>query len=236
MSYTFNNKNLLITKESYMYSPYHGKVLFSYFLKNRSNYLYRLEFQNDLSYDLNMIKFVNLILSAKINYRFNKKLFKLITSYKKDILIKDGLNFTSNKIKIKNCEKKNVINTDNLLKNLISSSLNNRNTKEIYKFTEKLINKFEVSKRLFNNYDKNFKKIGKRYKNIELYKKFSILLSINYILKKNNRYLNTLLKVNDLISSTEESVKNLNHNELIIIFGLEEFFIKDLLKINKIKL
>ena len=101
-------------------------------------------------------------------------------------------------------------------------------------YLEKLIKKFEVSKKLYCTYSKSFKKIDNQFKSIDIYKKLSLLLIITYIQDSNNRYLSTLLKINDLISSTKLSLEKQHHNEFIIIFSLEEIFIKNLFKKHKI--
>ena len=127
-----------------------------------------------------------------------------------------------------------MIDTNDLLDFLIINNINKTNSIIVSNYQEKLIKKFEVSKKLYCTYSKSFKKIGNQFKLINLYKKLSLLLIITYMQKSNNRYLSTLLKVNDLISSTELSLEKKHHNEFIIIFSLEEIFIKNLLKKHKI--
>jgi hypothetical protein len=215
--YSFNNKDLLVLKENYMYFPFYGKDFFLAYAKNRINFTKKIQVNNSTTNDLYFSKVIELILLKKINYKFSNKLSNIISDYKINI----NANMKPKNIlayKSLNLKKNTIINTNDLLDFLIINS----------------INKFEVSKRLYCTYSKSLKKIGYKFKSIDLYKKLSILLIIGYMQNSNNRYLSTLLKVNDLISSTELSLEKKHHNELIIIFSLEEIFIKNLFKKHKI--
>ena len=231
--YSFNNKDLLVLKENYMYFPFYGKDFFLAYAKNRINFTKKIQVNNSTTNDLYFSKVIELILLKKINYKFSNKLSNIISDYKINI----NANMKPKNIlayKSLNLKKNTIINTNDLLDFLIINSINKTNNVLVINYLEKLINKFEVSKRLYCTYSKSLKKIGYKFKSIDLYKKLSILLIIGYMQNSNNRYLSTLLKVNDLISSTELSLEKKHHNELIIIFSLEEIFIKNLFKKHKI--
>ena len=83
---------------------------------------------------------------------------------------------------------------------------------------QKLKDKNEVTKKIYEEYGSNFSKGRGRDNNIVLYFMFSLCLSIFYCSTKNIKYLSTLLKITDLICSIEE--KTLNQNFPLVCFGL----------------
>ena len=231
--YTFNNKDLLIAKENYMYFPFYGKEFFLDYSKNRVDFIKKIQIHNKKINNLYYYKVVEFIYLQKTNYKFSNKLSNIISDYK----IKVNINKTSKKISaynFLNLKKNTIINTNDLLDFLIINAVNKTNSIIVINYLEKLIKKFEVSKKLYCTYSKSFKKIDNQFKSIDIYKKLSLLLIITYIQDSNNRYLSTLLKINDLISSTKLSLEKQHHNEFIIIFSLEEIFIKNLFKKHKI--
>ena len=228
MKYNFNKRDLLESRENYMYSPFYGKKFLVDYNKNRSLFIKSLKSENILRKNIYLNNLIHFILVNKIN---NKELGKLfITHITKDTHLLDKLIYNS----ILKFKKVTIIDTDKLLNSLIINSIENNKTLVVDNFIEKLIKKFEVSKKLYTNYSKDFKKKGRQYKFTQIYMKLSLLLTIEYIKKPNNRYLSTLLKLNDLISSSKLVLLEIFHDELLIIFELEKTFINNLIKKNKI--
>ena len=95
---------------------------------------------------------------------------------------------------------------------------NNKDTKINAKF-EMYLKKFEINKRLYDKYDDN-EKNSTRYDIIENY----ILLSVISILKfkktENLKFLNTALKLNDIICSEFKNMVKEDYNKLFK-FSLE---------------
>jgi adenylylsulfate kinase-like enzyme len=84
-------------------------------------------------------------------------------------------------------------------------NLNNNELKNQKKTIEILIKRFEVSKKLFTIYDlKNIKKLSSKFDELIIYPLFSLVLQ-KYYSRANNQqkllFLNTILKINDIISS-----------------------------------
>ena len=71
----------------------------------------------------------------------------------------------------------------------------------------RLIQRFEVSKRLYTSYQSNLTKGSGDYKTLNNYFQFGFLLSFAYMETSNLQYLNSLLKVNDLLLSTNDTSK-----------------------------
>ena len=87
---------------------------------------------------------------------------------------------------------------------------------------DQIIKKFEIRKKIFVTYNNQFKEITEEYSDLLNY----LLLSINCILayqkSHNLRYLNTSLKLNDLIISQIKSLTEKNMMELCkILLQLE---------------
>jgi hypothetical protein len=92
------------------------------------------------------------------------------------------------------------IETKKLLDGLLYAFINDENpAKEIW--LSRLIQRFEVTKKLKQYYLPGFRKSDGSYNKIELYQLFSIILAIAHSQSGQLQYLSTLLKVNDLILS-----------------------------------
>jgi len=73
-----------------------------------------------------------------------------------------------------------------------------------------LIKRFEVTRKIYESYDLNFRPMSKNtsYSNIDLYVVFSYVLVGAYKNSKKLYYLNSLLKVNDIILGNEEVIND----------------------------
>ncbi len=92
------------------------------------------------------------------------------------------------------------IETEEILSLLLikfSNAIDNGITKILNEF----IKKFEVKKRLYSSYDRNFKESSSLYSNLRNYILLSTLCMLAYKKNKNLKYLNTSLKLNDTICS-----------------------------------
>jgi len=142
----------------------------------------------------------------------------------------------------------NKIDNSNLLNHLLKISTENSSSDKIFDFwilslienkavdpkINLLLKRFEVTKKIFRNYDIDFRPIDKLdFQNLKLYLKFGCVLSLSYYRSNKIQYLNTLLKLNDILCSMFE---HLNENEKgITILLLEneiEFVEKIIQKLN----
>lgn len=124
------------------------------------------------------------------------------------------------------------INTNDLfLKNLLEKKTDN--FEHIF---ERFIQKFEVSKKLNDQYlVKSLKPIGEN-RNILVYNLFGCMLIKYYNNTKNLRYLNSLIKLSDLLCSVKDKkFQNYRHGTAYIIL-MEIHFVKNLLNENGIVL
>ncbi len=116
-----------------------------------------------------------------------------------------GKKIDSNKIVIKN-----------FLSQLLITYIDTQSISYIDIF-DKLLKKFENKKKIFSIYNNSFLEISPEYNDIENYILFSLCCNIFYLFTGNLRYLNSALKVNDLIISTNNHSYNLVFKKLLII-------------------
>lgn len=110
-------------------------------------------------------------------------------------------------------EKTEEMNTLELLKKI--NYYFNTDINEADKNMKKLIKKYEVTKKLFEKYNKEFKNEGGNHKNFLIYSLFSVDLYLGYEKLKTLDYLSSLLKVNDMLVA---NLDKLNNEESSLVF------------------
>lgn len=174
-----------------------------------------------------------LFLESFLNKR-NKKLLNYRCKLNNDYNLEDLRKEIISKIKCQNNFKKNLLNFNTF--NFLFSKLNEKKIDESDKIFNRIIQKFEISKKLNDLYSLgDLKPIGNN-RNIEIYILFGICLIQFYELTQNLKYLNSILKLADILCSIK------NDNSLIFSLGSvfiiekELYFIKQLLNKNQIKI
>lgn len=101
-----------------------------------------------------------------------------------------------------------------------------------------LIKRFEVTKRIYDRYDEDYRRINSNsnYSNLNLYINFGLILLKLYKKHKHLQYLNSLLKVNDIICSVilYSKIENIDKKSLLNLFFEEIDIINKLCKFNKV--
>ncbi len=184
------------------------------------------------------------------SYQFSKfEGYPFLESYKKtrlqiiknlEINIKEQKNLTlrdflKSKVYSARIKPNKNFRTNEILKNILMLLvLNKGHKKEIYNWLNKFIKKYEVSKRLYEVYDKEFRKLSNNYKNTENY----VLLSLNsllyYKISGNLKFLNTTLKLNDAITTILNKIKRHDLFLAYQAFAIELEEIKSLSEIKEI--
>lgn len=128
------------------------------------------------------------------------------------------------------------IETEEILSLLLikfSNAIDNGITKILNEF----IKKFEVKKRLYSSYDRNFKESSSLYSNLRNYILLSTLCMLAYKKNNNLKYLNTSLKLNDTICSQINKLKtNLEKSLFYHILKIELHNIDSLCNTKKVGL
>jgi len=98
------------------------------------------------------------------------------------------------------------ITTVDLLRSLIAAHLTNKHDVNIKRWLDRLIQRFEVTKKLYEVYPPGFKKGEGANKIVRLYWLFALALCLYYMSSQGLKYLNTFLKVCDLLCSLPENM------------------------------
>ena len=121
--------------------------------------------------------------------------------------------------------------TRGLLLSLLFNQLNTQNTDLVKNWLDQLIQRFEVTKKIYETYPSGFRTGKGSGQDVSLYWLFSLLLSLYYAEGKNIKHLNTLLKVNDLLCSLDDkAIKEIPKEGLELVLSIEMNSIKELTK------
>jgi len=191
VTYEYTEANRFLNPHSYMYTHYLGVDFLQAYVNDRSK---NIKFFKSTKHD------------GKVN-----EIDKYFYSAAKFIL-EEGTNPLAYDIKkyeeyLRSLSQMTEISTVKLLESLIHIQLSKKvrfNTKSLIDF---LVQRFEVTKKIHENYHSKELRYGSGDNTIvRLYWLFSLLLSLFYAETKNIKYLNTLLKVNDLLCSLNHSL------------------------------
>ena len=209
MIYEYTVTNRLDNPHKYMYTPYQGKNFVNAYFKNRLENITRLQAQSNKSYsDIDLHFCAKSIFQSKELLNREVSYWEIMYDFSDISMVEDisPLAKYDEVIKLKFFKLENEIETEKLLSSLLFSQLDFKNDRLIKEWLDRLIQKFEVTKKLYSLYPKGFK-AGKGKTNIvRLYWMFSLLLSLRCVEKQNVKYLSTLLKVNDLLCSLDNKI------------------------------
>ena len=173
MIYPYTERDRIDNPHKYMYTKYEG---YSFLESYKNDRIYRLKkiIKGDLNSERNNLE----------EYLFAKS---------KEYLMDEALSLDSFDI-----------DQSISLSDLIYSLLNNLIIKpcpNTFKWIDRLIQRFEVSKALYATYEKGFRKGVSKIENPDKYLLVALCLTLSYIRINNLQYISTLLKVNDLLLS-----------------------------------
>ena len=118
---------------------------------------------------------------------------------------------------------KEPVKTDTLLEMLLYRLVNGGGgVAEALLWLDRLLQRFEVSKKLFAEYLPGFRKGAGAGDDVGLYQRFALVLALAYAHRNGLQHLSTLLKVNDLLLSVPaESWSGCSHNSLVFAVAVE---------------
>ncbi len=206
MAYQYTKSNLLEEPTHYMYSSFEGLTFIEDFKKSRKDFLKSF-----------IIPYLDTRSELKpFTYKIYTFLSKQLTFLDKDLDVAE-LSLEAPKIDLEN-----TILTEDLINYLIASNLSSTENNN-HHLENRLIQKFEVTKKIYNSYEKGLGKGRGDYDDQSLYINFSIFLATKYLANKNLKFLNTLLKVNDIIASAGDSkqLDSYPHELVNLCFNLE---------------
>ena len=205
-NYEYTEVNRLEKPHNYMYTSYFGVDFFrSYFdnrLKNIEKFKARKDIQNTETIDTYFCT------ASTLKLEIGQKLLPF--------------NFKESIENIISFNLKNRIFTEKLLTSLLVSQLNNKNKKLIKEWLDLLVQRFEVTKKIYEIYLVGFRKGSGDSGVVRLYWIFALSLALYYAETKNIKYLNTLLKVNDLLCSLDNDlIRKIPTQGLVLILLVE---------------
>jgi len=89
--------------------------------------------------------------------------------------------------------------------------------KNIYNVLSTYIKKYEVSKKLYQQYDNNFKPVGIQWKKIDPYILLFIACGVYFLQNENLKFFNCQLKLGDLIISLDNKLETPKFKEFALI-------------------
>ena len=96
----------------------------------------------------------------------------------------------------------------------------------------KLLKSFEIKKKIFTEYNFNQNTFSTDYKNLRNYILFSLLCSKEFKDSQNLKFLNTVLKLNDIISSKINHISN--NYDLLLAFNAIDLELIGINTLNKL--
>ena len=96
----------------------------------------------------------------------------------------------------------------------------------------KLLKSFEIKKKIFTEYNFNQNTFSTDYKNLRNYILFSLLCSKEFKESQNLKFLNTVLKLNDIISSKINHISN--NYDLLLAFNAIDLELIAINTLNKL--
>ncbi len=115
-----------------------------------------------------------------------------------------------------------------LLKQILTGNINSNVISTVSIF----LKKFKIIKKISSRYDKNFKGINNDFSNIQNYIVFAIICNILYEKTSDLKFLNVVLKLNDLICS---QIKKLSKSEQSLSKISIEYELNNIKKLSKEK-
>jgi|APSaa5957512535_1039671.scaffolds.fasta_scaffold38983_3 hypothetical protein len=240
MNYEYTEDNRLDSPHKYMYTPYQGSDFLDAYFRDRSKYLKRFEqvkkiegYQNKI--DLSLHSKVAIDLNGFFDRKFSNKVYeslKLLIDLDGRVELDSQLSHKTNTMALSSFDISGNINSENLLRSLLDAQLDKGNESLIKFWLDLLVQRFEVTKKLYESYPANFRKGEGRDNIIRLYWLFALSLTLFYRDTKNIKYLNSLLKVTDLLCSLSEKLlnKNIPIQSLSLIILVEMLSVKSISK------
>lgn len=224
--YEYTQADRLSTPHNYMYTPYRGLEFLDAYIDDRLTYLKN-------------IKNSKLDSSSNTYIRLYAKSCRLLIDYSKISVhrhkLEEIFNFSVPKAyqshsindfdvdPLPSFNTANIVHSENLLVSLLDSQVNCGDQKLIKFWLDLLVQKFEVTKKIYHHYPINFGKGLGPNDSIEVYWMLVLSLSLFFSSTKNIKYLNTMLKISDLLCSLDTNTvfRNIPKNHFALVLMVE---------------
>lgn len=211
IDYEYTQVNRLDEPHRYMYTKFEGNDFLSSYFKNRRNNIER--FQANCTSVENAELNSELILAAitqleifldEVSSKTGEDWQSLINWEGHKLNTKVQVNSKTLQKMIDDFTALNiddVVNTRKLLNGLLACQLTGDQEVKTKEWLDRLVQRFEVSKKLYELYPPGFRKGSGSIKIVSLYWLFGLSLCLYYISTGSIKYLSTQLKISDLLCS-----------------------------------
>lgn len=209
MIYSYSQTNRLEEPHAYMYTPFQGEKFLDSYLSSRMDTLrfLAIDSHENTDPDFRLADYSLSVLKTQFNANSSGagEKFQALSAHEKPQLAKqsainDGL-LAGLAQPLSLMTTGNPVTTLNLSHALIASQLLNKQDINIKEWLDRLVQRFEVTKKLYETYLPGFRKGEGSNKMIRLYWLFALALCLYYARSLEIKYLSTLLKVSDLLCS-----------------------------------
>jgi hypothetical protein len=213
IDYEYTKVNRLEIPHNYMYSLYQGSEFLDAYFQDRLKCVESFQEIKEWEYKYKVGYYLHSKAVIVLKTFFDKELFnELDKSFRELIDLEDILkvddsfidNIDINIEVLSSYSISDKVVTKNLLISLLNSQLNNGDKSLIKYWLDLLVQRFEVTKKLYESYPINFRKGEGGSNDIQLYWMFALSLTLFYYDLKSTKYLSTLLKTTDLLCSLDE--------------------------------
>jgi len=213
MDYEYTKDNRLGNPHKYMYTPYNGSVFLDAYIRDRLKY-YKI-FQHVKKHNNKVYMSLYLQVSEKLKIFLDKDFpdesIKSMVNWEEIIKLSD---YKDNKIDLDTVSLSSFnisvgINSEKLIVSLLYCQIDNEKKSLVKFWMDYLVQRFEVTKKIYTYYPvhlNNGNGNGNGRNVVRVYWLFALSLSLLYCTNKNIKYLNTLLKVTDLLCSLNEEL------------------------------
>lgn len=215
MEYLYTSANRLEQPHNYMYTPFQGELLLQSYLESRMAQL-----QNILSAGDPVGELTDASLDQHIVPHLHRAFGHISpeAASRFEQLVGGGLATVSpagnplreleqQAIALIHFSLKEPVETAALLEAVVAAQLSGQHIENVKEWSDRLIQRFEVTKKLYDNYPAGFRKGEGAGSSIRLYWLFALSLSLSYASSQQIKYISTLLKVCDLLLSLPESIR-----------------------------
>ena len=213
IKYKHTALNRLITPDNYMYSSFEGSSFLKAYYNDRLRFLEKFRGLDEKNHKPQ----IPFWLHSKTLSALRKKLNANEKFYTELVGKDTHLDYNPSADNYSKEEMANVanlpffdisndINTKDLLTSLLANQLVFSNSNLVKFWLDRLVQRFEVTKKIYEVYPQNFSKGKGESKTICLYWMFSLSLIFYYEDTSSVKYLNTLLKVIDLLCSLDDRI------------------------------
>jgi hypothetical protein len=210
IDYEYTEVNRLDRPHKYMYTLYQGREFLDAYARDRLKHLKNFqqikgqEYKNKVNLSLysRTLPILKSFLDKEFFDEFDESLKAIIdweSSIKSNPFLVDNT-----MVDLSYFDISSEINSEKLLVSLFNSQLNDGDENLIKFWLDLLVQRFEVTKKIYESYPVNFRKGEGRSYIIRLYWLFALSLTLFYCSTKNIKYLSTLIKVTDVLCSLDE--------------------------------